>query len=60
MRGSSFNNSVALEKIDNIVESLTFYTLSSMVSGKSENAARKEAVNLINGSFDIQETFLSL
>ncbi len=57
MRGSSFNNSVALEKIDNIVESLTFYTLSSMVSGKSENAARKEAVNLINGSFDIQETF---
>jgi len=57
MRGSAFNNSVALEKIDNIVESLTFYTLSSMVSGKSENAARKEAVNLINGSFNVQETF---
>lgn len=57
MRGSAFNNSVALEKIDNIVETLTFYTLSGMVSGKSENAARKEAVNLIDGSFNIQETF---
>jgi hypothetical protein len=57
MRGSAFNNSVALEKIDNIVETLTFYTLSGMVSGKSENAARKEAVNLINGSFNVQETF---
>ena len=57
MRGSAFNNSVALEKIDNIVETLTFYTLSGMVSGKSENASRKEAVNLINGSFNVQETF---
>ena len=57
MRGSAFNNSVALEKIDNIVETLTFYTLSGMVSGKSENASRKDAVNLINGSFNVQETF---
>ena len=59
MRGSSFNNSIALEKINNIVETLTFYTLSNMSANpsKSENAARKEAVNLINGSFNIQETF---
>jgi hypothetical protein len=59
MRGSSFYNSVALEKIDNIVETLTFYTLSNMSAnpGKGENAARKDAVNLINGSFNIQETF---
>jgi len=59
MRGSSFNNSVALEKIDNIVETLTFYTLSNMSAnpGKSENAARKDAVSLINNSFNIEETF---
>nr|BAR28942.1 lysozyme-like protein [uncultured Mediterranean phage uvMED]BAR28946.1 lysozyme-like protein [uncultured Mediterranean phage uvMED] len=59
MRGSSFNNSVALEKIDNIVETLTFYTLSNMSAnpGKGENAARKDAVSLINNSFNIEETF---
>jgi len=59
MRGSSFNNSVALEKIDNIVETLTFYTLSNMSANpsKSENAARKDAVSLINNSFNIEETF---
>ena len=59
MRGSSFNNSVALEKIDNIVDTLTFYALSNMYEnpGKSENSARKDAVSLINNSFDIQDTF---
>ena len=59
MRGSSFNNSVALEKIDNIVDTLTFYALSNMSAnpGKSENSARKDAVSLINNSFDIQDTF---
>jgi len=59
MRGSSFNNTVALEKIDNIVETLTFLTLSNMSanSGKSESSARTESVDLIKGSFNIQETF---
>ena len=59
MRGSSFNNSVALEKIVNIVDTFTFYALSNMSAnpGKSENSARKDAVSLINNSFDIQDTF---
>ena len=59
MRGSSFNNSVALEKIDNIVDTLTFYALSNMSAnpGKSENSARKDAVSLINNSFNIEDTF---
>ena len=59
MRGSSFNNSVALEKMDNIVDTLTFYSLSNMSAnpGKSENSARKDAVSLINNSFNIEDTF---
>ncbi len=59
MRGSSFNNSVALEKIDNIVDTLTFYALSNMSANpsKSENSARKDAVSLINNSFNIEDTF---
>jgi hypothetical protein len=58
MRGSRFNNSVALDKIDNIADVLTFYALSEFVSGaSSQGAAEKNAINLINNAFDIQDTF---
>jgi hypothetical protein len=58
MRGSRFNNSVALDKIDNIADVLTFYALSEFVSGaSSQGAAEKNAINLINNAFEIQDTF---
>ncbi len=58
MRGSRFNNSVALNKIDNIADVLTYYALSEFVSGaSSQGAAEKNAINLINNAFDIQDTF---
>ena len=57
MRGSKFNSSIALNKIDNIVEVLTYYALNEMVTGVSQGAAEKNATNLINNAFDIQDTF---
>ena len=58
MRGSRFNNSVALNKIDNIADVLTYYALSEFVSGaSSQGAAEKNAINLINNAFEIQDTF---
>jgi hypothetical protein len=57
MRGSRFNNSVALDKMDNIVEVLSYYALSEMASGVSPGTAEKNASNLINNAFEIQDTF---
>ena len=57
MRGSKFNTSVALDKMDNIVDVLSYYALNEMVAGVSQGAAEKNAYNLINNSFDIQESF---
>ena len=57
MRGSRFNTSVALEKIDNIIEVLTYYTLNEMAAGESQGAAEKAATNLINSAFNIQDSF---
>ena len=57
MRGSRFNNSVALDKMDNIVEVLSYYALSEMASGVSAGTAEKNASNLINNAFEIQDTF---
>ena len=57
MRGSRFNTSVALDKMDNIVEVLSFYALNEMAAGESQGAAEKNAYNLINNSFEIQDTF---
>ena len=57
MRGSRFNTSVALDKMDNIVDVLSYYALNEMVAGVSQGAAEKNAYNLINNSFDIQDTF---
>ena len=56
--GSRFNNSVAAEKIDNIVEVLSYYTLNEMFAGNlSESKAQKNATNLINDAFVIEETY---
>ena len=57
MRGSRFNTSVALDKMDNIVKVLTYYALNEMATGESQGAAEKNAYNLINNSFEIQDTF---
>ena len=57
MRGSRFNNSVALDKMDNIVEVLSYYALSEMASGVSPGAAEKNAYKLIDNAFEIQDTF---
>ena len=57
MRGSKFNTSVALDKMDNIVKVLTYYALNEMTTGESQGAAEKNAINLINNAFDIQDTF---
>jgi hypothetical protein len=57
MRGSRFNTSVALDKMDNIVDVLSYYALNEMVAGESQGSAEKNAYNLINNSFDIQDTF---
>jgi len=57
MRGSRFNTSVALEKMDNIIEVLTYYTLNEMAAGQSQGAAEKAATNLIDSAFDIQDSF---
>jgi len=57
MRGSRFNTSVALDKMDNIVDVLSYYALNEMVAGVSQGAAEKNAINLINNAFEIQDTF---
>tara|TARA_R100000700_G_scaffold18525_1_gene25194 strand:+ start:276 stop:2447 length:2172 start_codon:yes stop_codon:yes gene_type:complete len=57
MRGSRFNTSIALDKMDNIVDVLSYYALNEMVAGVSQGAAEKNAYNLINNAFDIQDTF---
>jgi len=57
MRGSRFNTSVALDKMDNIVDVLSYYALNEMVAGESQGSAEKNAYNLINNSFEIQDTF---
>jgi len=43
--------------MDNIVDVLSYYALNEMVAGASQGAAEKNASNLINNSFDIQDTF---
>ena len=57
MRGSRFNTSVALDKMNNIVDVLSYYALNEMVAGESQGSAEKNAYNLINNSFEIQDTF---
>ena len=52
------NSSVAAEKMDNIVETLTYYTLNDMfVNGSSERAARKKAIALIKDSFQVEGSY---
>ena len=57
MRGSRFNTSVALDKMDNIVDVLSYYALNEMVAGESQGSAEKNAYNLIKDAFEIQDTF---
>ena len=57
MRGSRFNTSVALDKMDNIVEVLAYYALNEMAAGVKQGPAEKNAYNLINNAFEIQDTF---
>ena len=52
------NSSIAAEKMENIVETLAYYTLNDMfVNGSSETAARKKAEALISNSFQIEDTY---
>ena len=51
MRGSRFNTSVALDKMDNIVDVLSYYALNEMVAGVSQGAAEKNAYNLSFSKF---------
>jgi hypothetical protein len=52
------NSSVAAEKMDNIVETLTYYTLNDMfVNGSSERVARNKATALIKDSFQIEGSY---
>ena len=52
------NSSIAADKMDNIVETLAYYTLNDMfVNGTNENVARKKAIALITNSFEIQDTY---
>tara|TARA_R110000764_G_scaffold235712_1_gene330388 strand:- start:33 stop:1505 length:1473 start_codon:yes stop_codon:yes gene_type:complete len=52
------NSSVAAEKMDNIVETLSYYTLNDMfVNGSSERVARKKAIALIEDSFQIEGSY---
>ena len=57
MRGSRFNTSVALDKMDNIVDVLAYYALNEMATGVKQGPAEKNAYNLINNAFEIQDTF---
>ena len=57
MRGSRFNTSVALDKMDNIVEVLSYYALNEMAAGESQGTAEKNAYKLIDNAFEIQDTF---
>jgi len=57
MRGSRFNTSVALDKMDNIVDVLSYYALNEMVAGESQGSAEKNSYNLIKDAFEIQDTF---
>ena len=52
------NSSVASEKMSNIVDTLSYYTLNDMfVNGNSERVARKKAIDLIDNSFEVQDTY---
>ncbi len=48
MRGSRFNTSVALDKMDNIVDVLSYYALNEMVAGESQVSAEKNPFSLSN------------
>tara|TARA_R100001591_G_scaffold20692_1_gene29438 strand:- start:5888 stop:8086 length:2199 start_codon:yes stop_codon:yes gene_type:complete len=51
------NTSFAAEKVNNILEVLTYYALNEMRAGKSERQALNTAESLINDSFEIQSTY---
>ena len=44
--------------MSNIVDTLSYYTLNDMfVNGNSERVARKKAIDLIDNSFEVQDTY---
>ena len=52
------NSSVASEKMSNIVDTLTYYTLNDMfVNGNNERVARTKAIALIGDSFQVEDTY---
>jgi len=52
------NSSIAAEKMENIVETLAYYTLNDMfVNGSSERAARNKAISLISNSFQVEGSY---
>ena len=52
------NSSIAAAKMENIVETLAYYTLNDMfVNGSSQTTARKKAEALISNSFQIEDTY---
>lgn len=52
------NSSIAADKMDNIVETLAYYTLNDMfVNGTKETVARKKAIALITNSFQVEGSY---
>ena len=58
MMQNPFNKSTATAKMANINNALTYYAINEMQSGKSLSASVKEATNLINNDFQIEDTYL--
>tara|TARA_R110002012_G_scaffold317488_1_gene534094 strand:- start:4487 stop:6886 length:2400 start_codon:yes stop_codon:yes gene_type:complete len=58
MMQNPFNKSTATAKMENINDALTYYAINEMQSGKSLSTSVKEATNLINNDFQIEDTYL--
>ena len=56
--GSRFNSSVASDKMQDIVDVLSYYAMNEMFAGRvSQGKAESSAASLINDSFVLEDTF---
>ncbi len=56
--GSRFNSSVASDKMEDIVNVLSYYAMNEMFAGRvSQGKAESSAASLINDSFVLEDTF---
>tara|TARA_R110000803_G_scaffold82082_2_gene148064 strand:- start:1332 stop:3458 length:2127 start_codon:yes stop_codon:yes gene_type:complete len=57
--GSRFNSSIASDKMDKMVKVLSYYAANELFVGGEESVAKaaEKAASLINGNFEIQDTY---